>query len=77
MTRRTEPAPKPPTTRDEIVARKQEMASLKEAGEYLHVNPKTIRRLIARGQIAGYRIGKSIRVKVADLEQLRVPVSES
>lgn len=50
--------------------------SLKEAAACLSVSEKTVRRLIADGVIAGYRVGpKSLRVKVDDLENVgrRIP----
>ena len=43
--------------------------SLRQAAECLSVSEKTVRRLIADGVIAGYRVGpKSLRVKADDLE---------
>ena len=50
--------------------------SLRQAAECLSVSEKTVRRLIADGVIAGYRVGpKSLRVKVDDLENVgkRIP----
>ena len=50
--------------------------SLAEAAKSLSVSVKTVRRLIADGVIAGYRVGpKSLRVKVDDLENVgkRIP----
>ncbi|CCH74894.1 putative DNA binding domain, excisionase family [Nostocoides australiense Ben110] len=50
--------------------------SLSEAAKCLSVSVKTVRRLIADGVIAGYRVGpKSLRVKVDDLENVgkRIP----
>lgn len=43
-------------------------ASLSEAAEYIHVSPTTMRRMIASGEITGFRVGpRLIRV---DLNQL-------
>jgi excisionase family DNA binding protein len=50
--------------------------SLPEAAKSLSVSVKTVRRLIADGVIAGYRVGpKSLRVKADDLENVgrRIP----
>ncbi len=50
--------------------------SLPEAAAYLSVSVKTVRRMIADGVIAGYRLGpKCLRVKLDDLDTAgrRVP----
>ena len=48
---------------------------LDEAAAYLDVNAKTVRRLIATGQLPAYRSGKRlIKIRVADLESLLKPV---
>ncbi|MCF4122079.1 helix-turn-helix domain-containing protein [Antribacter sp. KLBMP9083] len=44
------------------------LVSLSEAAEAFGVSVKTIRRRIADGTIAGYRVGRLIRV---DLEEVR------
>jgi excisionase family DNA binding protein len=50
--------------------------SLSEAARCLSVSVKTVRRLIADGVIAGYRVGpKCLRVKLDDIENVgrRIP----
>jgi excisionase family DNA binding protein len=39
------------------------------AASYLSVSVKTIRRLIGGGELAHYRVGRVIRIAVADLEE--------
>lgn len=49
--------------------------SLAEAAEYLGVTDRTIRNLIARGQLTGYRIGpRLIRVSLEEIEDRLVTV---
>jgi len=46
-----------------------------DAAAYLDVTPKTIRALIARGQLKAYRLGNRIvKVKIADLEAVLKPL---
>jgi excisionase family DNA binding protein len=42
--------------------------SLSEAAELTSLSVKTLRRRIADGTITGYRCGRSIRVRLEDLE---------
>jgi hypothetical protein len=50
-------------------------ASLAGAGEYADINPKTIRRLIARGELTGYRLGtRVLRVDLNELDSLFQPI---
>lgn len=56
-----------------------ELLSVEQAAEYLGVNPLTVRRRIACGQIPGYRLGpRLIRIKREDLEALlqRIPTAK-
>ncbi|MFI9487399.1 helix-turn-helix domain-containing protein [Promicromonospora sp. NPDC052451] len=55
----TSPAPPRPTR----------LVPLADAAEYLHVSVKTLRRRIADGTIAGYRVGRLIRVDLDELPQ--------
>ncbi|WP_285104029.1 helix-turn-helix domain-containing protein [Promicromonospora sp. MEB111] len=55
----TNPAPAHPT----------HLVPLAEAAEHFHVSVKTLRRRIADGTIAGYRVGRLIRVDLDDLTQ--------
>ncbi len=52
----------------------KEYFSTQEAATFASVRPATIRRWIRTGQIVGYRAGRLIRVRRADLEQLMSPV---
>lgn len=46
-----------------------------DAATYLDVTPKTVRRLITRGELRAYRLGKRrIKLKTADLDALLVPM---
>jgi excisionase family DNA binding protein len=53
---------------------------ISEAAEYLQVSDRTVRRLIADGELTGYRMGRSrrvIRIDLNDLdEQLMRPINE-
>lgn len=50
-------------------------ASLSLGAEYLGVSEKTLRRLIASGQINGYRIGaRLLRVDLNELDDLASPI---
>jgi excisionase family DNA binding protein len=42
---------------------------LADAAEHFHVSVKTLRRRIADGTIAGYRVGRLIRVDLDELTQ--------
>jgi excisionase family DNA binding protein len=42
--------------------------SLHAAAERLAVHERTIRRMIARGQIKGYQVGSAVRVDPAELD---------
>lgn len=56
--------------------------TLSDAAERLSVSPQTIRRLIAGGQLPGYRVGghrgRLLRVEVVDVEALlhRIPTAQ-
>lgn len=51
------------------------LASISQAAEYAAVNPKTIRRRIASGDLTGYRMGaRLIRVDLNELDQLMRPI---
>lgn len=46
-----------------------------EAATYLDVTTKTVRRMIARGQLEAYRLGdRLIKIRIADLDALMTPV---
>jgi excisionase family DNA binding protein len=66
-----------PKTLAELRERAGEYTDCATAGRYLGVHAKTIRRRITDGTIGGIRVGRTIRVRVADLEKLRVPVANA
>ncbi len=43
--------------------------SIDEAAKILRVNPMTIRRMIARGEIEAHRVGKQYRIPRTELEK--------
>ena len=43
------------------------LLSVREAANYYHVSPQTVRRLIKAGKLKTYRVGRQIRIDVADL----------
>ena len=49
--------------------------TIHEASEILLVHKATIRRWIASGRLPAYRVGRMIRIKTADLDNLgtRIP----
>ena len=53
------------------------LVSINEAAEVLAVNHMTVRRMIQRGELPAYRIGKSraIRIKSSDIEKMLRPVT--
>jgi excisionase family DNA binding protein len=49
--------------------------SLDDAAERLAVNPRTIRRMIARGDLTGYRFGaKALRLDQAEVDAAMTPI---
>jgi excisionase family DNA binding protein len=55
------------------MARKYER--IDATAERLDVNPRTIRRIIARGQLTGYRLGdRMIRIDPAEVDSLMQPI---
>jgi excisionase family DNA binding protein len=41
-----------------------------EAAEYLQISDRTVRRLVADGELTGYRMGRSRRVIRVDLNEI-------
>jgi excisionase family DNA binding protein len=50
-----------------------EYASVKTAAAVLAVSEKVLRAEITRGRLPAYRVGRLVRIKIVDLEQLREP----
>ncbi|OPE54527.1 excisionase family DNA-binding protein [Mycolicibacterium diernhoferi] len=44
--------------------------TLVEAAEYLQISSRTVRRLIADGELTGYRMGRSQRTIRVDLNEI-------
>lgn len=51
--------------------------SIRDAAVYAACSTDTIRRMIARGQLRGYRFGSSIRIKLTDLERSAKPITNA
>jgi excisionase family DNA binding protein len=50
-------------------------ATIEAEAERLAVNPRTIRRMISRGQLTGYRFGeRMIRIDPAEVDSLMQPI---
>jgi excisionase family DNA binding protein len=51
------------------------LLSLSEAAERLAVSTRTLRRMIARGELVGFRVGRTVRVRAEDVQALvqRIP----
>lgn len=63
------PQPQPSTT--DV---RQGYADLEAAALFLGVSQRTIRRMISRGQLRGYRYGQLVRVKWSDLDDVMQPI---
>lgn len=50
--------------------------TIKEAAEETKSSEKTIRRMIARGDLKAYRFGRGIRIRSADLAKAMKPVTQ-
>ena len=75
------PKPQPPATgpnrhtRRHPVQYERGYVGIPEAATYLGVAEKTIRRMIARGQLDAFRLGdRLIKIRVADLDALLTPI---
>lgn len=59
-----------------LPAGEHNMLTLEQAAERLAVHPRTVRRMIAAGELPAYRYGKRlIRIDPADLHNSRRPVT--
>jgi excisionase family DNA binding protein len=47
----------------------EQVYSIDEAARILRVNPITIRRMIARGEIVSHKVGKQHRIPRSELEK--------
>lgn len=57
------------TTRHTAPAQDHQLVPLQDAAAHLHVSVKTIRRRIADGTLAGYRVGRAVRVYLDELDR--------
>ena len=59
----------------------EHLMTSEEVAEILHVDPVTIRRFVAKGEMAAYRIGSDYRFAPSDIEQYlerqRIPTTEA
>ena len=51
----------------------REFLSVAETAQLLGCSEKVIRAELKRGRLPEYRVGRLVRVRVADLERLRTP----
>lgn len=50
------------------------LLTVAQAAEHLKVTPRTIRRMVARGQLTGYRLGRLIRIDAGEVDRLLVEI---
>lgn len=50
-----------------------ELLVIKEVADILRMTPRTVRHLVDSGQIPAVRVGRSVRIRRADLEKILVP----
>ena len=61
--------------RSQQQAQLRRWAAQDEAADYLGIDPKTLRRMVAKGQVTGYRIGpRLIRFDLEELDALMRPI---
>ena len=46
------------------------LLTLQDVADFLQVSTRTVRRLVDRGELTAFRIGRSIRVRREDLRRL-------
>jgi excisionase family DNA binding protein len=52
-----------------IVHERQAALTIREAAELLNVSERTIRRLIAKGELPSFRVFSSIRIEAQELDR--------
>jgi excisionase family DNA binding protein len=65
---------KPLPTREEILAHKRAV-DINFAAEYLDISTQSVRRRIADGKLKAFRVGRSIRIDMADLDAVKQPIA--
>jgi excisionase family DNA binding protein len=53
----------------------REYISVAEAAELLDVSQKVVRSDINRGRLPAYRVGRLVRIRIADIQELKQPVA--
>jgi excisionase family DNA binding protein len=53
----------------------REFLSVAETAQLLGCSEKVVRAELKRGRLPAYRVGRLIRVRVADIERLRAPTN--
>ena len=51
-----------------------QLASLTAAAEFLDVNVRTVRRMVAAGELRGYRVARLIKVDMNEVYAMATPV---
>ena len=64
------------SSKDRFASVRPTYLTLRQTAEWLSVSSRTVRRLIERGELPGYQLGKRkiIRVKWEDVEALLEPI---
>ncbi|MGO9389100.1 helix-turn-helix domain-containing protein [Rhodoblastus sp.] len=62
---------------DVDLTRRAPLVTVQQAAVLLNVSPRTIRRLIAWGELAAVRIGGSVRIRPAELERLALDSADN
>jgi excisionase family DNA binding protein len=59
-----------PSNHRAVVGRRLDpLLTVAEAASLLHVSPRTLRRLTGSGALRALRVGRSVRLRVADIER--------
>lgn len=53
------------------------LLTINEAAHFLSVDPRTVRRMISRGQLKAKRYGRSIRIAPSDLAKAGKPIART
>lgn len=57
--------------------RLEDLLTVDDAAKFFDCTPLTVRRMIARGDLRAYRVGRLIRIKPTDLEKALKPVTNA
>lgn len=53
-----------------IQDRKETYVTIREAGEYLRISPRTVYRWLKQGTLKCFRVGSTTRIPLSDLDRL-------